>query len=222
MAEYLQFHRIPCINHMINLICKEKVLASLHSVKSAHDLVVACHNSGDIVHELEVIRGVYLSLDVQTRWNSTVIMLRSIVKHKQSIVEVLSKVNRLILLPSDSDFAEMTVLCDLLSPYEEATELFTRSDSVTMSYVCVIYSQLLKLTNACETVDDENTQGIKRILFQGLLERFLPVLESTVEFRLATFLDPRFKKQLFTFNICTVDSLTADLIAYKEKLQHII
>ena len=62
-----------------------------------------------------------LKKDVETRWNSIVEMLRSIVANKDKVVEVLTQRNEEHWIGS-IDFTLLEEICDVLMPFKLASE----------------------------------------------------------------------------------------------------
>lgn len=67
--------------------------------------------------------------DTQTRWNSTLIMIRSILKNKEAIKKCLMQIEKFDLIFENHEIAQMKELVQILTPFEELTQLLSISKS---------------------------------------------------------------------------------------------
>lgn len=65
--------------------------------------------------------------DTNTRWNSTLIMLRSILHNKDAIKSCLSKLDKYKLIITQTELNDIKDLVAILTPFEELTKVFSCS-----------------------------------------------------------------------------------------------
>ena len=133
----------------------------------------------------------------QTRWNSSLKTLRSFAKAGKDVLNAAvgelskSEKEKSTLKLSITELVAITELVDVLSPFEAAMSQVEEESKVTISNVCAVVIGLKKLMEEM-TLKLHICQILPRILFDQVNTRLNPCLNQE-DFRLATFLDPRFK-----------------------------
>jgi hypothetical protein len=151
----------------------------------------ACKKLIDCQKSCEVVEHKLLQ-DVETRWNSTYIMLERLVEQRKS-VNLFSVENGGFdtLLPEEWELAERVV--KILQPYYEAT-LDISADNACVSIAIPLIALLEG--NMQSTDEDRGLLQMKAALRDALKRRFI-YLKRTPYIAAATLLDPRFKDAYF-------------------------
>ena len=85
--------------------------------------------------------------DVETRWNSSLAMMRRLLKIMPTIASVLFSTKQNHLLPNDRDTKMMEDLVNLLSPFETGTNMLSSEKEPTASPILPLIQVLEKYTN---------------------------------------------------------------------------
>ena len=138
--------------------------------------------------------GIVLQQRCKTRWNTELTSLKSILKNSalvnQALVMMKSKHKTLTPL----DVSKLEEICSLLQPFSEAIEFVEGEKNATCSAICPAVSalhmhlSLLKRNGVCHTDDLLNALILQ---VESRLFSFL----NDEDFRISTFLDPRFKNE---------------------------
>ena len=184
--DYLPPDRHSCFAHTLQLVVHDglKDAGQKKSViAKASNFVFHVRKSTSATEVLQEYRK--LEMANQTRWNSQLKMLRSIL---QIPSEALDRVNFTGKL-SQYELKVISELCEILQPFEEATDQVQGDKVVTSSLVIVCVRGLrdqlheLRQTYNCKLVSS----------LQASLEKRLQCYELMDCLRIATTLDPRFK-----------------------------
>ena len=184
--DYLPPSRLSCFAHTLQLVVKGglKDTGQIKAVLSkAAGLVSYVHRS---TAATEILQG-HCKLEPAnaTRWNSQVKMLRSILRVPEDIIEQLDYSGK----PTKYERKVMQEVCDILQPFEEATDRVQGDKVVTASLFIVMIRGLweelsiLRETYNCRLVST----------LQASLDRRLSKYEDMPCMKLAAVLDPRFK-----------------------------
>jgi hypothetical protein len=147
-----------------------------------------------------------LQNDVQTRWNSTVIMCESILENKETILYVLNDERMSSCLDhrghdiifSPTDWRNMTMLVEVLGLFHDCTKDLSGSNYPTLCRVYVM-RRLIKDHLAVKSSDNEQKRLMKTQLSLQFTKYFDNDDYQNQDLILAaTFLDPRTKAVLFT------------------------
>ena len=184
--DYLPPDRHSCFAHTLQLVVRDglKDAGQMKSViAKASNFVSHVRKSTTATEILQDYRK--LEIANQTRWNSQLKMLRSILRIPS---EALDRVNFAGKL-SSYELKVINELCEILQPFEEATDQVQGNKVVTSSLVIVCVRGLrdqlheLRQTYNCKLVSS----------LQASLEKRLGCYELMDCLRIATALDPRFK-----------------------------
>ena len=172
--EILKWIRFGCYGHRINLVVKNALSSSkevTHVIAKGRKLVTFFHQSTSasdvwLSKQLLVLKEEHakhkLIMDVPTRWNSTVVMLRRLLEVSPAILalasdpgDVLNK-NAIATIKSLAfSFEEQTLveqLVDVLSPFERATAIVCADKSPTMHKVKPV---IMKIGKSIALSDDD-------------------------------------------------------------------
>ena len=180
------YERLSCFIHTLQLTVKDglKDVGKLRSVIAKVAALVAhvrrsCNAS-------EVLDGcLKLQPANQTRWNSQLKMLRSLLRIPQANIDQLDFPGKLTTYETKL----VRELCDILTPLETATDMVQGDHIVTSSLVSVCIRGLRAELNRLQEV--YNCKLVTSL--QASLERRLAPYEDMEVYQLATTLDPRFK-----------------------------
>src|SRR6218665_962117 len=130
--------------------------------------------------------------DVQTRWNATLAMLKSLVEQKQVLGAYATEYE----LPNLSANQWMLInhIIDTLAPFEDATKEVSDSQT-SISVVLPMLSMLRRLLDRKHTLS-EGIMTMRTEMLTSLNKRFECTKENP-KIVLATILDPRFKNLAF-------------------------
>ncbi|KAI9997930.1 hypothetical protein PInf_002187 [Phytophthora infestans] len=149
-------------------------------------------------------------LDVDTRWNSTWIMLDSLLRMKLPLNELLRRIELkeppytgFTIRPGDSLIKEITkeswaaanTLYTFLEPIKEATDMLSASTYPTFG-ILLLTNHVIKF-HAVETIEKSQDEHIKKFAdaVKRKLDDYAPKLDKR-KARIATVLDPRAKQHL--------------------------
>ena len=133
----------------------------------------------------------------QTRWNSSLKILRSFAKAGKNVLNAAvgelskSEKEKSALKLRITELVVITKLVDVLSPFEAAMSQVEGESKVTISNVRAVVIGLKKSMKDM-ILKLHICQILPRILLDQVNTRLNPYLNQK-DFRLATFLDPRFK-----------------------------
>ena len=153
-----------CFDHQLNLIVKnglkrvpqimKAVMAFKRLATATHKSTLYCERIRQECNDLEKsttaystnIKYVKIIQPVDTRWNSTLMCIRSIINLETPLMEI-SKItgraatkdktveNLQVLIPSRADFAELRAIMPLLAVFEKVSELMSAEKTPTMCWV---------------------------------------------------------------------------------------
>ena len=132
-----------------------------------------------------------IRIDVQTRWNSTYLMLNSMIELESRITHVLFKLQKRSLAFSDEELAMMKHLMTILEPFYNTT--LTASKSTTGRTAIKLVFEILDLFNHLEkmTRDEKNHQIV--LFLVSLKTNLIQKVDISEELLVAVLLDPFLK-----------------------------
>ena len=201
------FH-IPCLAHKLNL-CAVEVLSKSVAVKDARDkiakLVSAFRSSSNVKREFRKCQerlGIdppkALLADVQTRWNSTYLMLERALELREAITLFQGSDEGAQFFISGETWAVLKSATALLRPLFEATVEMSSERNTTGSKIIPLAKSLMSwyASEADRLLGDPISHEFCQNLSRTIYNRF-KMVEDVEELALATLCDPRFKKQGF-------------------------
>lgn len=179
---------IRCMNHILQLIVNEgckKSKAAIETLKSA----VAHFNrsSQDLVKLHQFCEGygekkLVPQQDMVVRWNSTLIMIKSMSPMKRSIAACDIKITK-------EEWAQLDKLAEVLGPFEEASVMLQSSSAPTLASVEFILETLRRGLSEANADDVLNVAD----MFAKITKYECDVKKAA---HLSTFFDPRFLRYL--------------------------
>ena len=175
---------LRCVPHILNLVVNAGFTAidgPLHRLKTVVNTVrrsipVAEKLSRSCTYTQEKFR--YPKTDVETRWNSTLLMIESMLPMQQAVMLTF---NDGPILPGD--WVILRRMVDLLKPFEEATEILSGSNYCTLSKASFLATELM--AHLKENQND-TVLGVPEMIAK--LADYIHEIEG--QSLLATFLDP--------------------------------
>ncbi len=182
---------LPCAAHTLQLVVHEGLL-SQRSVADAvavgrkivgHFKHSALANSRLEDIQLEINQPAKrLQQDVQTRWNSTFYMIKSLIEQKRALGIFVSEYGLPDTLTSHQ-WSLLEKVLSVLGPFEELTRKVSSSDVIPT--VTVLHRFLAR-----ETDEDHGIKAMKATLAAAIRKRFSDV-EANPLYSIATLLNPR-------------------------------
>ncbi|CAB4059527.1 unnamed protein product [Lepeophtheirus salmonis] len=164
--------------------------------------------------------------DSSSRWNSTLHMLERVQKMKESLCIYVATHNSKIEPISDREWKLLSKCVMALKPYEEITKQLSSSSSSISDVIPLIVSLKIALQtstreilpaqrtsamsdseefkdHSSESIDKDETETtniihLMKVAMREALDQQFADVESHNIYRLATYLDPRYKDKFFT------------------------
>lgn len=202
--EHLKKYHHPCVAHTLNLSVNEAINKNsefLQVLKTCRAIVGHFKHSSfatDKLQEFQKQMGLpelKVKQDVNTRWNSSLIMIERLIKIKDPLSAAISSLRR---APNGLTAIEWDTIADcvkILKPFESMTLELSGEKYPTLSLVIPLIRGLQFMV---KNIKPETDAGI--LLQNSLLDivtRRLEILEKNKIVAKSTFLDPRFKKTAF-------------------------
>ncbi|XP_005093008.1 zinc finger BED domain-containing protein 4-like [Aplysia californica] len=197
-VELMRCRHQPCFAHTLNLVVKE-------SIRKTYDVFTAKNKVKDIVsffhhsvnasnllkeaHKAKNTTPKKLKQDVETRWNSTFEMLKSYLEQHEQVTTALCLNGKQDMCLSPIKLPVLQKAMEVLEPFHEATVEISTEQHTSVAKIVPIVFLLRRLTA-------QDRSPLSNCLNSQLSQRFENIDEKT-HLRLATLLDPRFKRDGF-------------------------
>ena len=200
-AEILEWQRMPCFSHTLQLAvekamslpdvskaiawCKRLVTHFNHSSKSTYLLK---QKQEDLHHHQHS-----LIQDVSTRWNPAYYMVERVLEQQQPLCATLLELRKGDLMPSDAEFTIMENYVQIMKPLVDITEAVGAEKWVTISTIRPLLHKLLNVILTSKPTDTRQQKAIKSAIhvYSNLKPRYTG--ELLLLLSKAAFLDPRLK-----------------------------
>ena len=197
--ELLQWSRVPCFSHTLQLAVEvvlklpevSRALARCrqlvgHFNRSAKSNYLLKQKQTDLRHkQLALIQ------DVSTRWNSAYYMVERILSQQQPLCATLLELHKGDMMPSDAEFSTLEIFVKVMKPLVEITEDIGAEKWVTISVVRLVIHKLLETYLKPTPGDARLEKTMKEAMHSNFCHRYtgsvLMLLNKTA------FLDARFK-----------------------------
>ena len=187
--------------------CKQLVSHFNHSSKSSYLLK---QKQYDLKHKQH-----HLIQSVATRWNSSYYMMERILEQQQPLSATLSQIQKVDLMPTDSEISAMYDFVKFMKPFAEMTEAIGGEKWVTISSVRPLIHKITQVfLQSCED-DSTLVKEMKQLMIIKINEYYGEDCDMQV-LNKAMLLDPRFKNALFVSS----DILLPELIEIAREIPH--
>lgn len=220
---------IPCFCHILNLVVKDAInddkndnkIASV--IKKCRKLVGCFKHSNKLIESLNKYflankkDKSSLKQDVVTRWNSTFLMIRSILNCYDAVRFVLNepgnKEHRQLLL-RDNEIELLEELVNVLQPFYDFTENLSGSKYVTCSIIIPTYYLIIQNMDLLkDSTTNNDINNVIDDLKASLTSRGSCYVQK-IELLTATYLDPRFRNFKFISDNKTKGKLLDDVTRF--------
>ena len=189
---------IPCFAHSLSLVVKAAIADATEiavTLINYRNIVTFVHSSHNATATLNRLRGdsslKKLQQDVPTRLNSTLIMIRSILKMKDDVEDMLKTVDRRDLSLNDYEWDTLAGMVTILTPFEEVTtELSSQFYPSLSKLLPVVKLLILRLNSFVANEYNPWLINLLNALKDGMAQRFSQI-DRNVSALIASYLDPR-------------------------------
>ncbi|KAL6483231.1 hypothetical protein MHYP_G00081030 [Metynnis hypsauchen] len=197
-ARRLPFQHMPCVAHMLQRTLNVCLLDSEFSDILARCRKIVGHfkhspaNTEDLHQQQTALEQDKEPLiqDVRTRWNSTLYMIKRLLKNQEAVKATLARQKHKLTMLTATEWNKLQNLVTLLEPCRYVTELLGAETYVSCS---VVLPALLHLEHTMKVSDEDTAYVIRyKTAFTKELSQRKAMLNHEW-LRIASALDPRFK-----------------------------
>ncbi|XP_039183748.1 zinc finger BED domain-containing protein 6 [Crotalus tigris] len=205
-ARELRLKHIPCLARCLKLVTKAFLAgdAQVGSLLKTSRRICSCYHRSATVRrrllEVQANLGLYQPLGQNTppRSNSTLLMLECLYRQRQAIGAMLDEDEdgpHLLLAPAD--WKVMKCLVEILKPFEDAAALVIRPDATLCQALPLLWFLEEQLRALRTRYHQENNNTAAHLTTQALdcleADNQLREIKDNMMYRIAAFLDPRFR-----------------------------
>lgn len=232
---------IPCLAHVLNLICKDVLASlragSAREAKAMlDDLAVNTSSAFNSLHSTkgaimkirlltlwiarspqrrqdwkEVSPGKQVSYDIDTRWNSTYVMIQDALRLQTELgqfVRIHPEVQALQL--TDDEWSTLQQVAKILKPFWDHTNSVSKTRPTIVESLPIYWSLddlLNDVRNAAGDFEDVNTE-IRNAVERGIrkMNKFARKMDDNLLYYVASVLDPRIKSSLIVSQMSDQDA----------------
>jgi hypothetical protein len=201
---------IRCACHVFNLIVQDGLTAvksAIDNIRESVKYVKSSQTRLDNFNEVVARVGVSSALpsvDVQTRWNSTYLMLQSAFPFRKAFHTLGKEDRNYKFCPSSAEWRRAETVCSILKVFHEATEVVAGSTYPTANlYFHEVWNLKLLLEREAARKDEPTRKdGVINSMVENMQEKFDKYwVESYLSNCIPVILDPRFKKEFIEFRL---------------------
>ena len=206
VIKFSKMDSIPCYIHTNQLLIKDCIMGQRliqTVVRKSKRLATHMHSSTKSTGRLLKIQDIYglkklkIAQDVATRWDSTINMLKSILKMKASInlffLEHGQDLPRVLKPFSKRHWQTMEKVCDLFNNLQINTKMFSEEECKASEIIPAIYLNLSYLYSGTTTKMMKVIRVTLLAVRAASWQRYEKSYLRNINCIIATFLDPRFK-----------------------------
>jgi len=208
-----KFFHVRCCAHILNLIVQEglKVLGnaldqirtSIKYVKGLEARMIKFKQCCERFTDIDTSRG--LCLDVPTPWNSTYLMLKSVLKYRQVFLNLHLIDESYKFCPLEEEWERAEIICRFLMPFYDITCLISATSYPTSNLYFLQVWNIQRML--MENVDDED--GVIKNMAELMMLKFQKYWdEYSIVLAFGAILDPRMKLETLSFCFKKIDPLT--------------
>jgi hypothetical protein len=214
------WRHVSCFAHTLNLV----VRAAIDEAPGFNPLLSKCRDvvnyfhrsviAADKLRSNQLCNGQVVSkklkADVATRWNSLLLMVKSLLDVKDAVSSSLAMLGKLELLFTEDEWESLRIIIVLLRPFDEVTVEVSAEKYPSISKVLPLTKILIRHLNSIssETCDTPAAEQLRLRLICHMKDR-LQGLEQVKPIAVATYLDPRFRKAYGYISQDAVSSIEA-------------
>ncbi|KAJ3582327.1 hypothetical protein NHX12_012191 [Muraenolepis orangiensis] len=131
--------------------------------------------------------------EVDTRWNSTFLMLQRLFKERQSVGAAVAMLKTDVRPLSSEDYETAAACLQLLAPFYQATVELSEEKRVSESKVIPMTKMLMLYLHDTKGKIGHNTTTLLGQNLVSLMQKRFDTTENQTALTLSTLLDPRFK-----------------------------
>jgi len=202
-CDILEFKHLPCLAHTINLLAQDifKLAAVNVIIPKCKRIVIYFKQSTIATAKLKEAQNtnepLLLIQEVSTRWNSAYAMVKRILQINEYVTLTLLKLRNGPSPITNEELDVLNDLSDLLSPFQEATLSVSTNTKVSVSLIIPVIAEIHhKMNQVNAQLRTQEGKDIYDLVQKRLVER-LDSFETRTIPRIATLVDPRFKKDGF-------------------------
>ncbi|XP_005098381.1 zinc finger BED domain-containing protein 4 [Aplysia californica] len=178
MEDHLKKHHVRCYAHKLNLIVRDALKNSCELV----ELIAKVKSVATDATNLGRQQGKLIQ-DVETRWNSTLHMLRRYEEEHTAVTGALRALSKTIKSLTDEEVERIRAAIEVLTPFELATKEASTEKHTSVSKLLPIVRQIQ------EKLSGESPSALRDQL-QAELRRRFGSLEDNFTLGAATLLHP--------------------------------
>ncbi|XP_042973145.1 zinc finger BED domain-containing protein RICESLEEPER 2-like [Carya illinoinensis] len=199
-----EFFHLRCCAHILNLVVQDGLKEIDHAIQKVRESIKYVKGSQtrkvkflDSTNQMSLDSKKGLRQDVPTRWNSTYLMLESVIFYRRAFSHLELTNSNFKHCPSNSKWEKVEKIKGLLSVFYEATCDFSGTKYPTANlYFPAVFLIYFRLKRHSEGEDDY----LKRMSCQMLTKFEKYWSEFNVLLVIAVILDPRYKLHFVDFS----------------------
>jgi len=203
-CELLRIKNLPCFAHTVNLVVQDSIKFECvkEIVTKCKTIVTFFKSSSTAMEKFKIEQNTRkkprtLIQEVSTRWNSMFALIKRILETNEAICNTLLNTRKAPQPLTADDILILKDLEKLLNPFDEITKRISGTTYVTISLIIPltlgIYMKILDIEKSLITTE---AKIVCQTLILSIKDRLF-LYETRSIPRLATVINPRFKKEGF-------------------------
>ncbi|XP_053967593.1 zinc finger BED domain-containing protein 4-like [Anastrepha ludens] len=206
--EILKIQNLPCFAHTVNLVVQDGLNLNHNDVTKAlfakcKNIVIFFKKSSIANEKLKQVQENFactLLQEAQTRWNSFHDMIERVLLTHEAIASVLLSTTNAPLPFSAEEINVLKDIDKILALFKNVSEKVSGGKYVTVSLIIPLaYGLYRQIGNFSSQLATAVGKSMKDVMLESIKKR-LSIYELRTVTRMATILDPRFKKDGFQSN----------------------